>query len=96
MTRTLMLFAVCSLVLVGCATCEPTIIKEPVEVRVPVYVPPEPLETPAAPEYEQCAQIDSRGILACVGRNVVKLREYARALLDEIEAHNAAVADPHE
>ena len=96
MTRNLSLFVVCAFVLVGCATCEPTIIKEPVEVRVPVYVPPEPFQVPAAPEYEGCAQMDSRGLLACVGRNVVKLREYARLLLDEIEAHNAAVNDPHE
>jgi hypothetical protein len=96
MTRQLMFFVVCVLVLAGCATCEPTVIKEPVEVRVPVYVPPEPFQVPAAPEYEACVQMDSRGLLACVGRNVVKLREHARLLLGEIEAHNAAVSDPHE
>ena len=75
----------------GCATCEPIVIKEPVEVLVPVPVPPEPLLLPPLPEYEECAQDDPRGRLACVGRNVVKLREYARQLLDEIEAHNAAI-----
>ena len=78
----------------GCATCEPTIIKEPVEVLVPVPVPPVPLELPPVPAYEQCAQETPQGRLACVGRNVVKLREYARALLAEIEAHNVAAAIP--
>ena len=96
MTHKLAIFVVFALVIVGCATCEPTIVKEPVIVSVPVYVPLEPLEIPVVPEYEECAQMDSRGLLACVGRNVVKLREYARLLLDEIEAHNAAVDDPHE
>ncbi len=78
----------------GCATCEPTIIKEPVEVLVPVPVPPVPLLVPPLPEYEQCNQEAVAARVACVGRNVVKLREYARVLLDEIEAHNHATTGP--
>jgi hypothetical protein len=77
--------------MLGCATCDPVIIKEPVEVQVPVPVPPEPLKVAPSPSYEECTQEDPRGLLACVGRNVVKLRDYARQLLDEIEAHNAAI-----
>jgi hypothetical protein len=86
--------AIVSWLMLGCATCDPIIVKEPVEVKIPVPVPPVPLFVEPAPIYEVCGQETAAARLVCVGRNIVKLREYARALLDEIEAHNAAVVNP--
>jgi len=78
----------------GCATCEPTIIKVPVEVEVPVPIPPEPLEIAPAPEMEVCGEILSiTDRVKCIRRNIERWRIYARKLLDEIEAHNAAIPE---
>jgi hypothetical protein len=75
----------------GCATtCEPTIIKVPVEVEVLVPIPPEPLMIPARPALEACDG-DAQHRVKCIRRNIERLRDYASKLLDEIEAHNGAI-----
>jgi hypothetical protein len=76
----------------GCATCEPMIIKVPVEVMVPVPVPPEPVPVPAPPEIEVC-EGDVLDVVRCIGRNIERLKLYAQKLLDEIEAYNAAITE---
>ena len=78
----------------GCATtCEPEIIKEPYEVLVPVPVPPEPVAVPAPLELEACDQGEVIDKVRCIGRNIENLKLYAQRLLDEIEAHNAAITE---
>jgi len=78
----------------GCATCEPTIIKEPVEVQVPVPIPPERLIVAPAPVMELCGPESSvQGRVKCIRRNIERWRLYAQELLDEIEAHNAAIPE---
>lgn len=79
------------LLLPACRTCKPQIIKEPVEVRIPVPVYPDKIELPAAPVYEVCDQERPADALACVARNVTTLRDYNARLMAEIEAYNAAV-----
>jgi len=93
----LLFLATCGILLQpGCKTCPPRqIVKVPVEVKVPVPVPPEPLLLPDPPQYETCTGTSTE-ILACVARNVVKLRDYSERLQAEIEAHNAAAEAPHD
>lgn len=82
---------VAALAAVGCATCEPQIIREPYEVQVPVPVPPALLVLPAPPLIEHCTPDDSALVcLQKIGRNVKRLEAYAAALRVEIESHNAA------
>ena len=87
-------FALLVMSTMGCkTTCEPTIIKVPVEVEIPVPVPPEPLEVPLPPVMELCGSESSvQGRVRCIRRNIERLRIYAEAAIDEIEAHNNAIS----
>jgi hypothetical protein len=85
-------FALLVMSTMGCkTTCEPTIIKVPVEVEIPVPVPPIPLNVTPPPEMEVCSDEEINRRVKCIRRNIERLRIYADALRDEIEAHNNAI-----
>ena len=78
----------------GCATTqEKEIVFIPKEVKVSVYRSIL-LDLPAEPVYEVCTQLDIRGSVQCIGRNVMKLQHYSEELRAVIEANNAAAKEP--
>ena len=79
--------------LTGCSTCKPEMVYESVEVKVPVLVPPPPIELPATPEWESgvADEDDYLEYIRAVAKDLLAAWAHIADLEWRIVSHNTAL-----